>query len=90
MEPARTPVERRLSNRTRCSHLAEIKIGANVTIHAIVKDLSGGGAKIQLPRDAWMPRSFVLSIPDKLLYQQAICRWRRGDFAGLEFVADQP
>ena len=90
MEAARTPVERRLSKRDRCSHLAEIKIGANVTIHAIVKDLSCDGAKIQLARDAWMPRSFTLSIPDRLLYQQAFCRWRRGDFAGLEFVADEP
>lgn len=88
MEPARTPVERRSSKRFRCSHLAEIRIGANVMIHAIVKDLSSDGAKIQLPRDAWMPKTFTLSIPDRLFYQQAICRWRRGEFAGLEFVAD--
>jgi len=87
MEPARTPIERRTCKRVRCSHLAEIKIGANVTIHVIVKDLSPDGAKIQLPRDAWMPKSFILSIPEKLFYQQAICRWRRGDFAGLEFVS---
>lgn len=90
MEPIRTPIERRAAKRTRCSHLAEIRIGSNVTLHAIVKDLSPDGAKIQIPRNAWLPKSFALCIPDTELLQQVICRWRRGDFAGLEFVTIEP
>lgn len=85
MEPARSPIERRVKPRNRCSHLAEIRFGANVTLHAIVKDISDNGAKLQLERDAWLPRNFSLCIPAIGLHRKATCRWRRGGFAGLEF-----
>lgn len=85
MELARLPVERRSGKRIRCAYLAEIRISSNVTLHAIVKDISPDGAKLQLQRDAWLPKSFALSVPAVGLHRKATCRWRRGDFAGLEF-----
>ena len=90
MEAARSLVERRTQKRNRCAHLAEIRIGSNVTLHAIVKDLSRDGAKLQLERDAWLPKSFDLYVPATGLHRKAICRWRRSDFAGLEFVTNLP
>ncbi|MCI5073578.1 PilZ domain-containing protein [Oricola sp.] len=85
MESFRLPVERRAAQRNRCAHLAEIRLGSSVVLQAIVKDLSPHGAKLQVLRDSWLPRSFELAIPALDLRQPATCRWRRGDFAGLEF-----
>lgn len=90
MEPARSPIERRASTRNRCAHLAEIRFGANVTLHAIVKDISEDGAKLQLERDAWLPKTFSLSVPALGLHRKATCRWRRGNYAGLEFDTFHP
>ncbi|WP_425419035.1 PilZ domain-containing protein [Oricola indica] len=86
MEPVRSPFERRSSERSRCSHLAEIRIGSSFVLRAIVKDLSEKGAKLQLPRDSWLPKSFDICIPDTGLQRKAVCRWRRGEYAGLEFA----
>lgn len=77
--------ERRAVRRMRCDHLAEIRIGATVAIHAIVKDLSTHGARLLVARDAWLPESFHLAIPEIRLNRKAKCCWRRGDFVGLEF-----
>jgi hypothetical protein len=68
-----------------CAHLAEIRLGSTVTFQAIIKDLSEHGARMQIPDNAWLPTQFDLSIPGIGLHRRAICRWRRRNFAGLEF-----
>jgi hypothetical protein len=78
-------VERRREDRASCAHLAEIRVGSHVVVHALVKDLSDRGARLQIPENSWLPGSFNLSVPGLGLNRRATCRWRRRDFAGLEF-----
>jgi hypothetical protein len=79
------PIDRRAAGRVPCAHLAEIRIGSTVTLRAIIKDLSEHGARLQIPENAWLPTKFELSVPGIGLNRRAICKWRRRDFAGLEF-----
>ena len=79
------PIERRSAERAACAHLAEIRIGSTVTFRAIIKDLSEHGARLQIPENAWLPGKFELSVPGIGLNRKAVCKWRRRDFAGLEF-----
>lgn len=79
------PIERRVAERVPCAHLAEIRVGATVTLQAIIKDLTDRGARLQIPENAWLPSKFELSVPGIGLNRRARCKWRRRDFAGLEF-----
>jgi hypothetical protein len=80
-----TTVERRVDKRKACAHLAEIRVGTTVAVRALIKDVSDHGARLQIPENAWLPQSFDLSVPGLGLNRRATCRWRRRDFAGLEF-----
>ncbi|MFZ2101989.1 MAG: PilZ domain-containing protein [Oricola sp.] len=79
------PAERRSVERAPCSHLAEIRIGASVALQAIIKDISPNGARLQIPENEWLPTRFEISVSGIGLNRRATCRWRRGNFAGLEF-----
>lgn len=51
-----------------------------------IRDLSAGGALIEMPAAKERDDSFgLLIVSDRLLYP-AVMRWRRGTRAGLEFT----
>jgi hypothetical protein len=54
----------------------------------IIKDLSVGGARIQLRSSTDLSGEFNIFIPtDKVLHTAAV-RWMRGDLAGLQFETE--
>ena len=55
-------------------------------IDCIIRDRSESGAKLRLPAETVLPKSFeLLSVADGLLYPAEI-KWRRGDEVGVMFV----
>jgi hypothetical protein len=51
-----------------------------------IKDLSATGAKIRIPSDRILPKTFELLMVEENLRFSAALRWREGDMAGVEFV----
>ena len=61
--------------------IEELGISAGCTI----RDLSDKGARLQLSDSVALPSSFRLHIPKFDRTVTAELRWRRGDFAGVQF-----
>lgn len=60
------------------------------TIDCVVREMSSGGAKLELPHAATIPDEFDLRIPHKDQVFASIVRWRAGNFIGVEFERAQP
>jgi hypothetical protein len=63
-----------------------VSANANSVIDVKVRDLSDGGARIQIPVDAELPEEFcVLIVSEDKLYP-AVAKWRLGEMAGIAFI----
>ena len=58
------------------------------TIDVVIRDMSGGGAKVRTPVNVDLPGSFDLFIESEGLLYPAVTRWKRGEWIGIEFVGD--
>lgn len=57
-------------------------------VDVMIRDMSVGGARIQLKSSTDLSGPFTLSIPsEKILYTGAV-RWMKGNLVGLQFVSD--
>ena len=56
-----------------------------VRANCIVRDISSTGAKLGLSRDITLPSEFDLWLKQAGSKRPVLLRWRRGDFAGVEF-----
>lgn len=59
-------------------------------MNCIVRELSTGGAKLEIAQSATLPDEFDLHIPLKEKTLHAKVKWRHGDFIGVEFISAQP
>ena len=82
-------VERRAQTREAINAPARICYGPNHELWAdcIVRDISQGGAKIQLPSVYKIPPRFVLLHYKAKIAFEAVMKWRRGDVVGMSFEA---
>lgn len=60
-------------------------IAPDVRAHCIIRDLSSTGAKLAVSKDIKLPAVFDVWLKKTRSKRPAILRWRRGDFAGVEF-----
>jgi hypothetical protein len=58
-------------------------------INVTIRDLSVGGARIQLPPYIHMPEEFNLLVTSENLLFPAVAKWRAGVVTGIAFV-DEP
>jgi PilZ domain len=81
---------RRQARRFRTHHPAQILLGPEAMISCMVKDISTGGARIAVKRQADLPESFELYIAahDLQVRRARVC-WRHGDFVGVSFNAEE-
>ena len=60
----------------------------SITVECMVRDLSSGGAKLQLVQPLPLPDHFDLEIPMDGINVRCVARWRDGDRIGVQFVGD--
>lgn len=53
-----------------------------------IRDLSTGGARIEMPPAINLPEEFGLLIMSQELLYPAVVKWRRGGLMGLAFVSE--
>jgi hypothetical protein len=61
-------------------------IGPGVEAICVIRDLSATGAKIEVASSVELPPAFNLLLRKTNSSRHVLLRWRRGDFAGVEFV----
>lgn len=60
----------------------------NGVINVTIRDLSVGGAQIQLPSYIGMPQEFSLLVTSENLLYPAVAKWRTGGATGIAFVGE--
>jgi hypothetical protein len=59
--------------------------GPNMQANCIIRDLSSTGAKLGVSGKVNLPAAFDLWLVKTRSRRRVLLRWRRGDFAGVEF-----
>ena len=84
-------VEARRAERVRSFLRARIVFNNhNTTIECTIKNISAGGAKIELSNTMSIPETFVLEVPQKGRSHRAKLSWRNETSIGVEFLDDEP
>jgi len=60
-------------------------LAPGIKAHCIVRDISSTGAKIGISNVVKLPAAFDLWLMKTRTKRRVFLRWRRGDFAGVEF-----
>jgi hypothetical protein len=60
-------------------------IGPNIQANCIIRDISSTGAKLGISGKIILPAAFDLVLVRTGSRRRVVLRWRRGDFAGVEF-----
>ena len=61
-------------------------LGPNLEARCVIRDLSSGGAKIEVPAAVKLPLAFNLLLLKISSSRHVRLKWRKGDFAGVQFV----
>jgi hypothetical protein len=61
-------------------------IGPGVEASCVIRDLSATGAKLEVASSEKLPPAFNLLLLKTNSSRHVLLRWRRGDFAGVQFV----
>jgi hypothetical protein len=61
-------------------------LGPKLEVNCVIRDLSAAGAKLEVPALIKLPQAFNLMLVKTNSSRYALHRWRRGDYAGVEFV----
>ena len=59
--------------------------GPTLKANCVVRDISSTGAKLGISGKVKLPAAFDLWLIKTKSKRRAVLRWRRGDFAGVEF-----
>ena len=57
-------------------------------INVTIRDLSVGGARIQLPSYIAIPEDFSLLVTSENLLYPAVAKWRTGEASGIAFIGE--
>jgi hypothetical protein len=60
-------------------------IGPNIHANCVIRDISSTGAKLGVSGKINLPAAFDLCLVKAQSKRRVLLRWRRGDFAGVEF-----
>lgn len=85
--PQTSSPERRRDERVQCVLEARVDFNDVLREEVIVRNLSRGGAMIEVPRNLFIPQQFYLSglIDDQRIHCELV--WRRGEEVGVRFTA---
>ena len=61
-------------------------LGPNLEAQCVIRDLSAGGAKIEVPASVKLPLAFNILLLKISSSRHVRLKWRKGDFAGVQFV----
>ena len=61
----------------------------HATVDVTIRDLSVGGARVQIPENTDFPEPFSLLVTSEAILYPAIAKWRNGEMMGVAFV-DEP
>ena|SRR5687767_6454781 len=61
-------------------------LGPDLEASCIIRDLSTSGAKIEVPSSVKLPLAFNLLLLKTSSSRHVRLRWRKGNFAGVQFV----
>jgi hypothetical protein len=59
--------------------------GPNIHANCVIRDISSTGAKLGVSGKISLPAAFELVLVKTGSKRRVLLRWRRGDFAGVEF-----
>jgi hypothetical protein len=76
--------EKRIAPRRQVFGQAVI-LGPGLRANCVIRDLSATGAKIGVSRTVKLPEQFEVVLLKTKSVRRVTLRWRRGDFAGIQF-----
>jgi hypothetical protein len=80
-------LERRREHRKRCYLGARIEFNnRRSTMDCLVRDESGGGARLVITESVTVPAEFDLVLKDRDRRDRAELAWRRGDLVGVRML----
>ncbi|HEY7383868.1 MAG TPA: PilZ domain-containing protein [Beijerinckiaceae bacterium] len=82
---SKTGPDKRRAPRQRVTGPALI-LGPKLEVSCIIRDLSATGARVEVPAVVKLPPAFNLLLLKTNSSRYVMLRWRKGDFAGVEFV----
>lgn len=60
----------------------------NSAIDVKIRDLSTGGAGVQMPVNTELPDGFCLLVVSENMLYPAVAKWRKGEMMGIAFVGE--
>ena len=61
-------------------------LGPKLEVNCVIRDLSATGAKLEVPALIKLPQAFNLMLLKTNSSRHVLLKWRRGDYAGVQFV----
>ena len=61
-------------------------LGSKLEVNCVIRDLSATGAKLEVPAMVKLPQAFNLMLLKTNSSRHVLLKWRKGDFAGVQFV----
>ncbi len=62
-----------------------VVLGPDLRANCVIRDLSSTGAKLGISRRVQLPPEFRVALLKTKTMRRVSLKWRRGDFAGVEF-----
>jgi hypothetical protein len=62
-----------------------VVLAPDLRVNCVIRDLSATGAKLGISRRAKLPAKFRVALLKTKTVRHVVLKWRRGDFAGVEF-----
>jgi hypothetical protein len=60
-------------------------LGPNLEANCVIRDLSSTGAKLEVPISVKLPQAFNLMLLKTNSSRHVFLKWRRGNYAGVQF-----
>jgi hypothetical protein len=67
-----------------------VVLGRDLSANCVIRDLSATGAKLGISRRVKLPANFSVALLKTKTVRRVVLKWRRGDFAGVEFARRAP
>ncbi|HEY7382233.1 MAG TPA: PilZ domain-containing protein [Beijerinckiaceae bacterium] len=61
-------------------------LGPKLEVNCVIRDLSATGAKLEIPALIKLPQAFNLMLLKTNSSRHVRLKWRKGDYAGVQFV----
>jgi hypothetical protein len=67
-----------------------VVLAPDLRANCVIRDLSSTGAKLGISRAVKLPAEFRVALLKTKTMRRVLLKWRRGDFAGVEFEESRP